>query len=157
MKQRDYAEYVEEGLLRDIENPMEKIIAQSILGSDSFIEKIRRKYILAKDKTECPQAKKLSSFLKLDVLAKVVAMYYHVDRKTLFAKFQKNNEPRQMLIFLSKQYCRGRYPLIKIAENLKLSVHGFGSNAYKFQKRINADFNLKKKYSDLKKIIENVK
>ena len=155
-KQKDYAEYVEEGLLKDIEDPMKHTVAQSVLGSDSFIDIIRRKYVIAKDKAECPQAKKLSSFMKLDSLAEEVAAYYHVDKEKLFAKFQKNNEPRQMLLLLSRKYCRGRYPLIELAAKLRLSIHALGANAYKFQNKINENTDLKKRFFELKKLIDNV-
>jgi putative transposase len=156
-QQKDYAEYVEEGLLKDIESPMDNTAAQSILGRDSFIDKIRRKYVIAKDKTECPQAKRLSSFMKLDTLVGEVVTYYQVDKEVLFTKFQKNNEARQMLLFLSKYYCRGRYSLSELAEKFGLSIHGLSANTYKFQKRINGDFNLRKRYDELKSILENTK
>ena len=154
-KQRDYAEYVEEGLLQDIKHPMKNIALQSILGSDSFIDKIRRKYNSDTDKkdADCPQAKKLSSFMELKTLVKEVAAYYRVDREVLFAKFRKNNEPRQMLLFLSKKYCRGRYPLVELANTLGLTVNSFSSNTYKFQKLIRSDIDLRNRTKNLEKIL----
>ena len=153
VKQKDYAEYVEYGLLKTIENPMEHITAQSILGSDSFIEQFRRKYIFMLDGKGCPQAKQLSSFMELENLASKVAAYYLIDRKTLFAKFQKNNEPRQVFLFLSKKYCRGRYPLIELAKNLGLTGNSYSSNTYKFQKLISNNKELKDRVETLIKSI----
>jgi chromosomal replication initiation ATPase DnaA len=98
------------------------------------------------------KAKKLSSFMELETLAKEVAAFYRVDREMLFAKFRKNNEPRQMLLFLSKKYCRGRYPLVDLANALGLTVNSFSSNTYKFQKSINNDTDLRKRVENLKKI-----
>jgi len=108
---------------------MKNIVAQSVLGSDSFIDKIRRKYIMGINKTECPQANKLSSFMDLDILINQVTTYYKIDRDTIFAKFQKNNESRQMVFLLAKKYCRGRYSLKELADKLNISVHSFGANA----------------------------
>ena len=157
VKQKDYAEYVEYGLLKTIENPIEHITAQSILGSDSFIEQFRRKYIFMLDGEGCPQAKQLSSFMELENLASKVAAYYLIDRKTLFAKFQKNNEPRQVFLFLSKKYCRGRYPLIELAKNLGITGNSYSSNTYKFQKLINNNKDLRDRVETLIKSISNVK
>ncbi len=41
-----YAEYVEEGLVRAVDNPFDDIIEQSILGGDRFIDRIKREYLL---------------------------------------------------------------------------------------------------------------
>jgi putative transposase len=37
-----YARYVEEGLLRDMENPFDNTVGQAVVGTDSFLEHIRR-------------------------------------------------------------------------------------------------------------------
>jgi REP element-mobilizing transposase RayT len=37
-----YSRYVEEGLMRDICDPMESAVARTVLGSDTFVDKIRR-------------------------------------------------------------------------------------------------------------------
>ena len=105
----------------------------------------------------CPQAKQLSSFMELENLASKIVAYYLIDRKTLFAKFQKNNEPRQVFLFLSKKYCRGRYPLIELAKNLGITGNSYSSNTYKFQKLINNNKDLKNRVETLIKSISNVK
>ena len=95
--------------------------------------------------------------MELNALTKVIAAYYQVDKEVLFAKFRKNNEPRQMLLFLSKKYCRGRYPLVDMAKTLDLTVNSFSSNTYKFQKSISRNIGLKKRVDELKKRLGNVK
>ena len=44
----NYANYVEEGLLKNIDNPFNEMVERSILGSDTFVEKIKRKYLLSR-------------------------------------------------------------------------------------------------------------
>ena len=39
---RRYGEYVEEGLLRELENPLARLDAKTILGTEAFIDRIRR-------------------------------------------------------------------------------------------------------------------
>ena len=43
---KNYAGYVEEGLLKNLESPFDEVIEQSIIGSDSFIDRIKREYLL---------------------------------------------------------------------------------------------------------------
>ncbi len=78
-------------------------------------------------------------------------------KDTLFAKYRKNNEPRQMIYLLVRKYCRGRYSLNELAGKLQVSVHTLGANAYKLKKKISGDNKLKTRYSELKDILENVK
>jgi len=80
-----------------------------------------------------------------------------IDREMFFAKFSKNNEPRQMLLFLARKYCRGRYPLVELAVFFGLSANSFGSNVYKFTKRVNCNRELGKKVKELQSILANVK
>jgi len=51
---KNYAGYVEEGLLKNLESPFDEVIEQSIIGSDSFIDRIKREYLLNRcgDKNE---------------------------------------------------------------------------------------------------------
>ena len=42
---KNYASYVEEGLLKDLESPFTDIIEQSIIGSNRFVDKIKREYL----------------------------------------------------------------------------------------------------------------
>ena len=90
-------------------------------------------------------------------LASRVAAFYLFDRKTLFAKFQKNNELRQVFLFLSKKYCRGRYPLIELAKKHSLTGSFYSSNTFKFQKLVNNNKELKDRVEILIKNISNVK
>ena len=62
-----------------------------------------------------------------------------------------------MLLFLAKKYCRGRYPLVELANTLGLTVNSFGSNTYKFKKIMSGNIDLTKKNKLLNKLIGNVK
>jgi len=37
---KEYRRFVEEGLVKKIEDPFQKVVAQSILGSERFIDRI---------------------------------------------------------------------------------------------------------------------
>ena len=64
---KNYRRYVEEGLLKNIPSPFDDITEQSLMGSDSFIDRIKRQFLLSRDvrprnKNEQPGA---CSFTKL--------------------------------------------------------------------------------------------
>ncbi len=58
---RKYREFVEEGISRALENPLEKVIASTFLGGEEFIRRIREEYLEEKeiDKRNIPSAKKV--------------------------------------------------------------------------------------------------
>ena len=63
-KQKRYAVFVEEGLLKELNDFKQQVKAQSILGSDTFTEMLKRKYLDFKEGMKnCPQGKKLSSLI----------------------------------------------------------------------------------------------
>ena len=43
---RNYATYVEEGLLKNLESPFDDVVEQSIIGGDRFVDKVKREYLL---------------------------------------------------------------------------------------------------------------
>ena len=83
-KQKKYAKFVEEGLLKESDDYSQHIKAQVILGSDSFTEKIKRKYLdLKKGLKDCPQGKRLSSFSDIEEVARIRHLIIRY-RKKLF-------------------------------------------------------------------------
>ncbi len=157
-KQKRYAAFVEEGLLKELDDFKQHVKVQTILGTDSFVEMLRRKYIdLQGGIKECPQGKKLSSFCELEDIAKKIADFYGVEKESLFIRCKKGNEPRQALIHCSELYCRGRYSLTKLAEMLNLSMGGYASSrsAIKIKLFKNKRFNLE--FKKLKSKLGNVK
>jgi REP element-mobilizing transposase RayT len=157
-KQKKYAGYVEEGLLKEIDNPMEQVKAQCALGTDGFLDMLRRKVVDFQEKTSgCPQLKSLSSFFDFDRLAEVISSFYAVDKPLLFSRNIKGNEARRALIHFSELYCRGRYPLIAIAERLNLTLGGYASCRRSIRDKLKDDRGIQKEYNILAERIDNVK
>jgi hypothetical protein len=157
-KQKKYAEFVEAGLLKEMENPMDHVRAQSVLGSDSFTDMVRRKFLKLTGKvSDCPQGKKLSAFFDFDRLSDVVAGFYGVDKGWLFSKYGKCNEARQALIHFSELYCRGRYPLKDMAEMLNLKLGGYASCRRSVREKLKRQKEMQAEYKSLNKQIEDVK
>jgi REP element-mobilizing transposase RayT len=157
-KQKKYAVYVEKGLQKNLDDFKEHVKAQAILGSDSFTEMLKRKYIDLKTRIgDCPQAKKLSSFKEVDDIAKVIAIFYGEKTNFLFLRCKKGNEARQALIHFSEIYCRGKYTLTELAEKLNLSIGGYSSCRRLIRTELAKNKKIKKRFNELNSKLGNVK
>lgn len=157
-KQKKYAIFVEEGLLKDLDDFKRHVKAQSILGSDTFTAMLKRKYLdLRKNMKNCPQGKKLSSFNKLADIAEVITEFYEIKKEVLFSKCKKGNEARQSLIHYSEIYCRGKYTLTELSEKLNLTVGGYSSCRRSIRKKLLKDKKLNTRFNKLKNKLDNVK
>ena len=80
VQQRRYGEYVEEGLLRDLDSPLARLDGQAILGTEDFCDRIRRAYVLTRtvDKREQPAVERARRSVPFDEVARCVARQYAV-------------------------------------------------------------------------------
>jgi len=101
---RNYRRYVEQGLTANLPNPFLSVKAQSILGSDSFVDTIRRRYLLKRgirEEREEPSLKHLVRGLQVaDVLAAVAAVY-EAPVLELVKRRSRSTEARQMAMYLT--------------------------------------------------------
>jgi hypothetical protein len=127
-QQRQYAEYVEQGLMRESDDPFAAAAAQCIIGSDDFVDRIRRAYLSVSERSnvrrEQSEAARLYSWCSFEDVQAVVAAWYGCEPDTLLGRYQRGNEARQMLLYLVSTYCRGRYTLVELSERLNISRAG---------------------------------
>src|SRR6266481_6011145 len=77
-----YRRFVEEGLLREIENPFEAVRWQAVLGDESFVQKLRdRVKGLHKQRREITSLRKAAASIDPDRILQRVAEKYQVDRE----------------------------------------------------------------------------
>jgi putative transposase len=121
-RQLAYAKYVEQGLTKDLWDPWESAAAQAVIGSDSFVDKIRRGLT---DMTEnlnlrsaSAEQRKLLAWCSLEDVKTAVAEEYGCDEQYLLRRWSHSNEARQVLLYLAGTYCRGRYTLTKLGSEL---------------------------------------
>ena len=114
-QQTAYARYVEQGLTEDMWDPWEAAAAQSIIGSDSFVDGIRRGLTdLAENvnvRSESQQRRKLQAWCSLGEVKAAVAGEYGCDEGELLRRHSRNNEARQVLLYMAATHCRGRCTL----------------------------------------------
>ncbi len=157
-KQKKYVRFVEKGLLKELDDFKQHVKAQSILGSDTFTEMLKRKYLdLKEGLDDCPQGKTLSSFIEFANIAEVIADFYGVKKESLFLRCQKRNEPRQALIHCSELYCRGRYSLTELSTKLNLSMGGYSSCRHSIKIKLSKDKEFNARLQEVKIKLGNVK
>jgi REP element-mobilizing transposase RayT len=152
-KRARYRTYVEQGLLRELEDPFDAAAAQFIIGSEDFVEKIRRQYLDVSEKVNIRrdqlQAKKLEHWISLSEIANLVASEYDCTPESLRGRYQRGNEARQVLLYLASRHCRGGHTLAEISEYLNISVGGLTAGRDVFKKRLQKDRTLSRRVKKL--------
>lgn len=81
-----YRRFVEEELLKEVENPFEAVQWQAVLGDESFVQKLRDRIKgLHKHQREITSLRKVMSAIDLEKVLDKVARKYRVDQKRLVA------------------------------------------------------------------------
>ncbi|MCK5805926.1 MAG: transposase [Lentisphaeria bacterium] len=121
-RQGAYAQFVEQALTKGLWDPWEAAVAQTIIGSDSFVDRIRRALTdLAEDvniRSESGQRRTLQAWCSLAEVKEAVGAAYGCGEKMLLRRRSRNNEPRQVLLYLAGVYCRGRQSLSELGLQL---------------------------------------
>ena len=126
---KNYRRYVEEGLLKNIPSPFDDITEQSLMGSDSFIDRIKRQFLLSRDvrprnKNEQPGLVHLQSSFSFDEIVATVASVCQVKSADIIKRRSVERESRRILLYSLSKYCRSHMSLTDIAENCSISLSG---------------------------------
>ena len=153
-QQHNYSSFVEEGLVREIDDITQLTVAQTILGSEPFVDMIRRTYTRALDKLsdprETPRERRVATWVSLQTMAAIVAVEYGVKPGVLLIKNSKNNESRKMFPYCAAIFCRGRYSLSEIAGHANVSLGGLSSGITKFKKEFERELIKRKMTQNVK-------
>ena len=126
-RMKAYRLYVEEGLMREIEDPAAAAQARSVLGSDSFLEWVRREFYVRRkgDLTDIPEARQGRSSFSLEQVVAAAATATGMPAHTLRSRRCRNRAARDLLMAAARQYCRGSMAQSAMARALGLSLGGF--------------------------------
>jgi len=143
-KQQAYAAYVEQGLTEDLWEPAAAAAAQTAIGSDRFVDRLRRALTgLAEDvnvRREAMQQRALQAWVSLEDVTAAVSTQYGCDAPDLLRRYRRGDEARQVLQYLAATCCRGRYTLTEIGQRLGgLTVGGLCAARYKLARRLRRD------------------
>lgn len=120
-RQKNYAKYVESGILRDIDDQLAAIAVCGILGSDDFIDRMRRSLASAgeaADRRERGQEAALRASVKLDDVIAAVAAATGEPEASLLRRYNRGSTGRQVLLYLAGRHCRGGCSLAALAKRL---------------------------------------
>lgn len=153
-KRTNYRHAVESSLLVDITDLSEQSAAEAVLGSEAFIDQMRRAMNDLREnvnvRRESTQQRRLTSWRSLDDVVRAVESAYGVPEKKLRRKSKRGCEARQVLLYLAAVHCRGRYALSEIAEQLgPLTISGLDSARTKMMARLRKDKELKSRISQI--------
>jgi len=96
-----YRRFVEEGLLREVENPFDAVQWQAVLGDESFVQKLRdRVKGLHKQRREITSLRKAAASIDLDRILQRVAEKCQVDRKRLVARGERGLYARNLAMWM---------------------------------------------------------
>lgn len=102
-------------------NPLIDLYANSILGSEAFIEKITSKFLREKDiSNQVPESINLRYGKSLDEIATAVMNYYEIEKGILTKKKAKFNKGKKIFVYLARRYTDNK--LNRISEFLDNSV-----------------------------------
>ena len=121
---KNYASYVEGGLLKDLESPFTDIIEQSIIGSDRFVDKIKREYLLfrSSDKNQEPGLVHLQQSFLVDEIINHVANVFKIKSESILQRRSKDKDARRLAMYCASNYCRHRNTLSDLATRFGVSV-----------------------------------
>ena len=161
-RQQAYARYVEKGLSENLWDPYEAAAAQTIIGSDSFVDRIRRGLTDLTEnvnvRRESMQQRALRAWCSLDQVVDAVIQHYECTAEQLLQRHSKNNEPRQVLLYLAATYCRGRHSLMELGERLgPITVSGLGSARQIMARRLRESRTLRDRVSSIEARIADTK
>ena len=147
-RQQSYAEFVEQGLTAAMWDPAEAAVAQTVIGSDGFVDRMRRAVATVSEKAgvrrECGRQRGLLSWVRLKDVLLATAEEYGVEPRSLVVRWSRGNEARQVLLYLAAERCRGRYPATELARRLgRISISGLAKAHRRLAERLRVDARLR--------------
>ncbi len=156
-KVENYRDYVEEGLLTDNLEKIKPCKINSIIGSDSFKDKIIKKYLIKDlsdiDEREQPTLSKINAF-SIEDIVDVVSTYFNLDAEQITNRKGRNSHARNLAMVLSGKFCRKNSTVSVLAKRFGLKISGFNTARYKFEVELKSDKQLQRMFNELEKILK---
>jgi len=131
-KVRNYRKYVEEGLLSDNSEELSPNEIHSIIGSDSFRDRIVRKYfkrgLEGIDGREQPELARINSFSVDDVIRSVCKYFNLKNPNSVVLRKGADWNARKISMYLAVRCCKKTNSLARIASYFGVGINGISSN-----------------------------
>jgi REP-associated tyrosine transposase len=158
---KNYRQYVEQGLSTDNMKELSQNTLHNIIGSDSFRDRVIRKYLVLKnpkvDSREQPELATLKS-ISFKTVIEVVKSYYKIqDTEQILIRKQCHRKARKIAIFFASEYCRRTISLSQIAAKFNIKISGMNTAKDNLSNAILTDKNLKCELQSIRNKIEKRK
>jgi len=126
---RAYRLYVEEGLLKGVADPAGAVEIRSVLGSDSFVDWVKREFLLRRratgDLREQPELRGAHVAAGPEQWLAAVAAEYRIPIQVLRSRRCRRREARDLAMYLVARYCRAGTSRSALARAMEMSLSGF--------------------------------
>ena len=100
-----YRRFVEEGLLREIENPLDAVSWQTVLGREHFLQRLKDRLASRKEHRELRALRQLRRRPDVQSILEGVAKVYRCSKEELLERGRKGNEARAVAMVLIWDCC----------------------------------------------------
>jgi putative transposase len=151
---KKYEEYVLQGLEGKIENPMDELKYQFLIGSEGFVKDIIKKYVEKKDLGPFDSVLKETRKKSIVEIAEIVAKEYEVKPEEIIIAHSKHIEARKILVELCYRLCLESKTLKEIGVELGgVTGAGVARVHERLSERIREDKNLSARFAKLMKLV----
>ncbi len=158
VQMRQYGQYVEEGLLRDLDSPLARLEGQTILGTETFLDHIRRTYVLTRnaDRREQPAFERARQSIPFEAAAACVGRYCGVRPDSLLTLRGSDRRARQLLIYAICRYSRAGESLTALAKRLGISLSGLTMARDRVEQSLRQDKKLLETWSQIEQSLKTL-
>jgi len=147
-----YGDFVVAGLRKGMRNPLKKARGGAVLGSDSYIEWVRKTFIDGKEWTrkEQPQVRSLRGVIPVGEIARVVGEEYGVRGEELLRSRSRWREARRVMIEVNYRLNMSYRPLEQLGDELGgIGGAAVANNHMRLQKQMLKDRRLAKRVKQI--------
>jgi putative transposase len=101
---RKYKEYVEQALKEKVENPLERLHGQVILGGEEFVNRVKGIFKGKALNQEIPERRRLEQHPALDDVLRWISRAFKIDEDSIRSKGSRANAARKVAIYFAKRY-----------------------------------------------------
>jgi putative transposase len=159
VQMRRYGRYVEEGLLGELGNPLARLEGQAILGTEAFVDRIRRTYVLTRnaDRREQPAFERARRSISFDAVARCVGRQCRVKPESLLTLRDSDRQARQLLIYGVCRYSRAGESLTSLAQRFGISLSGLTMARDRVEQKLRRDKELQKAWSQIERKLQGLR
>ena len=147
-----YKEYMMEGIKTIGDNPFKEIHSQTILGSEGFVDKLKRYLKKGTKIREVPALRTLKKTLTIEEVMKEVGRYFNATREMLISKSSK--QKRQIAMEMTYRYTNKNQE--EIGKIFGVDYSTVSQNRNRLRVKLEKDIKLQKTFKETGEILDEL-